>query len=332
MNDLSQEYQAAIAKIQQCKQEIGKAIIGQHDIVQQLLLAILCDGNVLLEGVPGLGKTQLAKTAAQVLDLSFSRIQFTPDLMPSDITGTTIITKKDGENTFHFEKGPVFANLVLADEINRATPKTQAALLEAMQEKTVTAGHHTHKLPQPFFVLATQNPIEHEGTYPLPEAQLDRFLFKLLVPFPTHQELKEIVTLTLSPADTHETPTTLLSAEEIFSIRSLITNLPVADTVMDYAMQLVLNTHPELANAPEITKTYVTAGASPRGAQAVICAAKAYAMLDHRFHVSFDDIDYTAFPALRHRIELGFEAVAQHLSPDDIIAGIITETRHSIDI
>lgn len=332
MNDLSKEYQSAVMKIRQCKKEIGKAVIGQKDVVEQLLLAILCDGNVLLEGVPGLGKTQLAKTVSQVLDLSFSRIQFTPDLMPSDITGTTLITKRDGENRFTFEKGPVFANLVLADEINRATPKTQAALLEAMQEKTVTVGHKTHELPCPFLVLATQNPIENEGTYPLPEAQLDRFLFKLLVPFPDKQELKEIVTLTLSPLDDLTRPTALLSAEDIFELRSLITELPVSDTVMDYAMQLVLNTHPELPDAPEITRTYLTAGASPRGAQAMIRTAKAHAMLDQRFHVSFDDIDYVALPALRHRIETGFEAVTENLSADDILIRLMEDTRNKINL
>lgn len=332
MGDLSNEYQTAVTKIRQCRNEIGKAIIGQKKIVEQLLLAILCDGNVLLEGVPGLGKTQLAKTISHVLKLSFSRIQFTPDLMPSDITGTTMIVKKDGENHFSFEKGPVFANLVLADEINRATPKTQAALLEAMQEKTVTSTHTTYQLPLPFMVLATQNPIESEGTYPLPEAQLDRFLFKLLIPFPDRKELKDIVNLTLSPEDDLTRPVPILSAEDIFDIRSLIMELPVSDVVMDYAMQLVLNTHPELPDAPETTHTYLTAGASPRGAQAIIRTAKAHAMLEHRFNVSFDDIDYVTFPALRHRIQLSFEAITDNLSADDILIKLIDETRNSMNI
>lgn len=332
MNDLSKEYQSAVTKIRQCKTEIGKAIIGQKDIVEQLLLAILCDGNVLLEGVPGLGKTQLAKTVSQVLDLSFSRIQFTPDLMPADITGTTLITKKDGENKFTFEKGPVFANLVLADEINRATPKTQAALLEAMQEKTVTISHTSYHLPLPFLVLATQNPIESEGTYPLPEAQLDRFLFKLFVPFPDRQELKDIVKLTLSPADDLTKPANILSAEDIFEIRSLIQEIPVSDAVMDYAMQLVLNTHPELPDAPEITHTYLTSGASPRGAQAMIRTAKAHAMLEHRFNVSFDDIDYVTLPALRHRIQTSFEAVTENLSEDAVLLDLIEYTRNAMKI
>lgn len=332
MNDLSNEYQSAVTRIRQCKKEIGKAIIGQKEIVEQLLLAVLCDGNVLLEGVPGLGKTQLAKTVSSVLDLSFSRIQFTPDLMPADITGTTLITKKDGENHFTFEKGPVFANLVLADEINRATPKTQAALLEAMQEKTVTISHTTHELPLPFMVLATQNPIENEGTYPLPEAQLDRFLFKLLVPFPDKKELKDIVNLTLSPLDDLTRPLKILSADDILELRSLVMEIPVSDTVMDYAMQLVLNTHPELPDAPEITRTFLTAGASPRGAQAIICTAKAHAMLEHRFNVSFDDIDYVALPALRHRIQTGFEAVTENLSQDDILIKLIDYTRTSMEI
>lgn len=332
MNDLSYEYQTAITKIQQCKTEISKAIIGQKKIVEQLLLAILCDGNVLLEGVPGLGKTQLAKTVSHVLKLSFSRIQFTPDLMPSDITGTTMITKKDGENHFSFEKGPVFANLVLADEINRATPKTQAALLEAMQEKTVTSTHTKYYLPLPFTVLATQNPIESEGTYPLPEAQLDRFLLKLLVPFPDKKELKEIVNLTLSQEDDLTKPMPILSADDIFSIRSMIMELPISDIVMDYAMQLILNTHPELPDAPEITHTYLIAGASPRGAQAMIRTAKAHAMLNHRFNVSFDDIDYVALPALRHRIQLGFEAVTENLSADDILIKLMERTHESMNI
>lgn len=332
MNDLSNEYQTAITKVNQCKKEIGKAIIGQKQIVEQLLLAILCDGNVLLEGVPGLGKTQLAKTVSNVLDLSFSRIQFTPDLMPADVTGTTIIVKKEGQNEFSFQQGPVFANLLLADEINRATPKTQAALLEAMQEKTVTVGHTTYCLPQPFFVLATQNPIENEGTYPLPEAQLDRFLFKLLVPFPQKEELKNIVELTLSPENDLTRPQTILSAADIFDIRSLVMELPISEPVMDYAMQLIINTHPELSNAPELTKTYLTFGASPRAAQAIIRTAKAHAMLDRRFNVSFDDIDYVALPAIRHRIALGFEAVTDNLSTDDILLQLIDYTRNSMKI
>lgn len=329
MSNLSNEYQIAITKIQQCRREIGKVIIGQKQIVEQVLLAILSDGNVLLEGVPGLGKTELAKTISHVLKLSFSRIQFTPDLMPSDITGTTMITKKDGENHFSFEKGPIFANLVLADEINRATPKTQAALLEAMQEKTVTV-HTTYQLPLPFMVLATQNPIESEGTYPLPEAQLDRFLFKLLVPFPTKEELKDIVNLTLSLQDDLTRPTTILSAEDIFDIRSLIMELPASDLVVDYAAQIVLNTHPELPNAPELTRKYITLGASPRGVQAIIRTAKARAMLERRFNVSFDDIDYVALPALRHRISLNFQAIQDGLSADDILAQIIKKTYDSI--
>lgn len=332
MNDLSNEYQSAVTKIKQCKREIGKAIIGQKHIVEQSLLAILCDGNVLLEGVPGLGKTQLAKTISHVLDLSFSRIQFTPDLMPADVTGTTIIIKKEEQNQFSFQKGPVFTNLLLADEINRATPKTQSALLEAMQEKTVTVGHTTYTLPQPFFVLATQNPIENEGTYPLPEAQLDRFLFKLLVPFPDKTELKSIVELTLSPENDLTRPQAILSAEDIFDIRSLIMELPVSEPVMDYAMQLIINTHPELSNAPELTKKYLTFGASPRAAQAVIRTAKAHAMLDGRFNVSFDDIDYVALPAMRHRISLGFEALTDNLSADDILQKLIDYTRNDMKI
>jgi len=326
-SDLIKEYQSVANNIHLCKKEIAKAIIGQKTIVDQLLLAILCDGNILLEGVPGLGKTQLAKTIADVCKLSFSRIQFTPDLMPSDITGTTILTKDETGSRFTFEQGPVFANIVLADEINRATPKTQAALLEAMQEKTVTAGHNTYELPRPFFVLATQNPIENEGTYPLPEAQLDRFLFKLLVPFPDKQELAEIVNLTLSETTDLNRPTTVLGAQDIFDIRSLILQLPIAGPVMDYAMQLIINTHPETEDAPDITKKYLSAGASPRGAQSLIRTAKARALLDMRYNVSFDDIDYVAYPALRHRIQTSFEAMADNLSADMILQKIILYTR-----
>lgn len=309
-------------KINLVEEEIGKAIIGQKEVIRQILLAVLTDGNVLLEGVPGLGKTQLVKTLSRVLALSFSRIQFTPDLMPADVTGTNLIVREREQNRFQFEQGPVFANLVLADEINRATPKTQSALLEAMQEKTVTAGKHTYRLPLPFMVLATQNPIENEGTYPLPEAQLDRFLFKLNLAFPSLEELKEImeITVTNHKADVGQ----VIGGEDILSMREVIRELPMADAVMDYALSLVVATHPEHAQAPEITKRYLLNGASPRAAQAIYQTAKARALLEGRYHVSFDDVNFVAFPALRHRIILNFDAVSEGITADFIIGGILS--------
>ena len=306
-----------VEKINLCEAEIGKAIIGQKDIIRQTILAILADGNVLLEGVPGLGKTELVKAISKVFDMSFSRIQFTPDLMPADVTGTSLILKEGDRNVFQFEPGPVFAQLVLADEINRATPKTQASLLEAMQEKTVTAGRKTYELPSPFLVLATQNPIENEGTYPLPEAQLDRFLFKLLVDFPKKEELKQILSITV----TAEKPELekCISGEEILAMRRLICQIPVADSVMDYAMSLVVATHPEGADAPEVVKKYVAAGASPRAAQAIIKTARARAIMEGRYNVAYEDIDYVAYPALRHRLITNFEAIADGMTTDRII-------------
>lgn len=311
-----------VETINRCEMEIGKAIIGQKDIIRQTILAILSDGNVLLEGVPGLGKTELVKAISKVFDMSFSRIQFTPDLMPADVTGTSLILKEGDRNVFQFEPGPVFAQLVLADEINRATPKTQAALLEAMQEKTVTAGRKTYELPSPFLVLATQNPIENEGTYPLPEAQLDRFLFKLQVDFPTKEELREILQITVGTARPQLEK--MVSGEEILQMRELICQMPVADAVMDFALSLVVATHPETADAPEVVKKYVTAGASPRAAQAIIKTAKARAMMEGRFNVAFEDVRYVAYPALRHRLILNFEAVADGMSADAVIDQILS--------
>lgn len=311
-----------VETINRCEMEIGKAIIGQKDIIRQTILAILSDGNVLLEGVPGLGKTELVKAISKVFDMSFSRIQFTPDLMPADVTGTSLILKEGDRNVFQFEPGPVFAQLVLADEINRATPKTQAALLEAMQEKTVTAGRKTYELPSPFLVLATQNPIENEGTYPLPEAQLDRFLFKLQVDFPTKEELREILQITVGTARPQLEK--MVSGEEILQMRELIRQMPVADAVMDFALSLVVATHPETADAPEVVKKYVTAGASPRAAQAIIKTAKARAMMEGRFNVAFEDVRYVAYPALRHRLILNFEAVADGMSADAVIDQILS--------
>lgn len=318
-----QNIQTMIEKIKQCEQEIGKGIIGQRDMIRQVMLAILADGNVLLEGVPGLGKTELVKAFAKVLSTSFSRIQFTPDLMPADVTGTNLIIQEEGNHVFQFEPGPIFANVVLADEINRATPKTQSALLEAMQEKTVTVGKKTYQLPQPFLVLATQNPIENEGTYPIPEAQLDRFLFKLLVPFPTKEELKAIVNLTV----TNEKPKlqSVLTGEEVQEMRRVIRDMPISDAVMDYAMSIVVNTHPTQPQAPDITKKYIQEGASPRAAQAIVKTAKARAFLEGRYNVAFEDVQFVAYPALRHRLALNFEAVSDGITADEMIRQIIEQ-------
>ncbi len=316
-----QEIQQTITQIARCEEEIGKSIIGQRAIIRQMIIAILTDGNVLLEGVPGVGKTQMVKAVARSMNLAFSRIQFTPDLMPADVTGTNLIVREEGQNKFQFEAGPIFANIVLADEINRATPKTQSALLEAMQEKTVTVGKQTYLVPQPFMVLATQNPIENEGTYPLPEAQLDRFLFKLNVRFPSKEELKDIVNLTVNQKETIPEP--VMGAEDILRIRQIIYDMPIADAVMDYAMNLVYNTHPELKDVPDITKKYIANGASPRAAQAIIKTAKARALMEHRFNVSFEDIQYVAFPVLRHRILCNFEALSDNVTPDKIIAQLL---------
>ncbi len=310
-----------IDKVKKCEQEIGKGIVGQREVIRQVLLAILADGNILLEGVPGLGKTELVKAISKVLTMQFSRIQFTPDLMPSDVTGTNLIIKEDGNNVFRFEPGPVFANIVLADEINRATPKTQSALLEAMQEKTVTVGKTTYELPQPFMVLATQNPIENEGTYPLPEAQLDRFLFKLLVKFPQKEELKEIMDLTVTNQKTELSG--ILTGEDIIAIRNTIREMPISDAVMDYALSIVVATHPESDGAMEISKKYIANGASPRAAQAIVKTAKARAFLEGRFNVSFEDVAFVAYPALRHRLALNFEAVSDGVWADDVIRQII---------
>ncbi len=316
-----QQIKEMVDKIRVCEQEIGKGIIGQKDIIRQTILAILADGNVLLEGVPGLGKTELVKAISKVFDMSFSRIQFTPDLMPADVTGTNLILKEGDKNVFQFEPGPVFAQLVLADEINRATPKTQAALLEAMQEKTVTAGRTTYELPTPFLVLATQNPIENEGTYPLPEAQLDRFLFKLMVDFPSKDELRDILNITVG----NERPQLyeMMSGEDILEMRKVVREIPIADAVMDYALSIVVATHPEVDGAPDVVKKYVAAGASPRAAQAIIKTARARAMIEGRYNVSYEDIEYVAFPALRHRLITNFEAIADNMSADMIIQQIL---------
>lgn len=305
------------------EREIETELVGQNDVVRQLLIAIVCGGNVLLEGVPGLGKTRLVRTIGRVLDLRFARIQFTPDLMPADVTGTNIIVKDGaGSSAFSFQPGPIFANIVLADEINRATPKTQSALLEAMQEHTVTVGGQSYPLPQPFFVLATQNPMEQEGTYPLPEAQLDRFFFKLLVDFPDLEALHRIVDITSESDALKAQPQA--SAEDIFAIRAIAQQVPVAAAVKDAAMRLVLATHPESEQAAAITEQYLRYGASPRAAQALIAAARVRALMEGRFNVAFDDIRYVAYPVFRHRIIRNFEAMAAGVTSEAIIESILT--------
>ena len=312
-------------KIKRCEEEIGKGIIGQKDTIRNVLIAIFAEGNVLLEGMPGMGKTQLVKTISKVLNLDFSRIQFTPDLMPADVVGTNIVVKENDNTVFKFEKGPVFTNLLLADEINRATPKTQSALLEAMGEKTVTVGKTTYEMPKPFMVLATQNPIEQEGTYPLPEAQLDRFLFKLNVEFPTLAELKEIMDLTLTNKSLELT--NVLKGNEIVELRDIIKEIKIAELVKEYALKLILATHPELENGADIAKRYVEAGAGPRAAQGIIAGAKVRAVMEGRLNVSFEDIKELAYPVLRHRIILNFDAITEGLNEEAIISKILEDLK-----
>lgn len=302
--------------------EISKVIVGQHDIIRHTLICLLAGGNVLLEGVPGLGKTLLVRTIGQVLSLKFSRIQFTPDLMPADIVGTNMIAEDDsGGKHFQFQAGPIFANIVLADEINRATPKTQSALLEAMQEKTVTAGGQTRKLDQPFFVMATQNPLEMEGTYPLPEAQMDRFLFKLHINFPAEEELSKIITVTNEPSQLEITR--IINQQEMMEMMKIAQEVLVSNQVSEMAARLILATHPDNNYAPERVKKYVRYGASPRGGQALITAGKVRALMEGRYNVAVEDIEELALPALRHRIFLNFEGQAEGLNPDELIRDIL---------
>lgn len=310
--------------VQKLQQEIGKLIVGNSDIIEGVIFCLLARGHALLEGVPGLGKTLLVKTMSQVLDISFSRIQFTPDLMPADIIGTNIVGEDHlGHRSFQFHKGPVFANILLADEINRATPKTQSALLEAMQERTVTCTGVKHPLPEPFLVLATQNPIEMEGTYPLPEAQLDRFLFKLIVDFPSLDELVEIIRRTTGKDE--PLPEKILHGDEIIEMRNLVREVILSEKLEQYVGKLILATHPGSPCAGEKTNRYVLYGSSPRGAQAIILTAKIRALLDNRYNVSFSDVKSVARPSLRHRIILNFEGQAEGIRTDDIIDQILLE-------
>lgn len=301
--------------------EVARVIVGQENVVRHVLVAILAGGHTLLEGVPGLGKTMLIRTLGQALSLTFSRIQFTPDLMPADITGTDIMEESaDGQRVFRFQPGPIFANLVLADEINRATPKTQSALLEAMQEHTVTVANETYSLPAPFFVLATQNPLEMEGTYPLPEAQLDRFLFKVNVLFPTATELTEIVARTTGGEVPAAEPAA--GGPQIIAMQRLARQVPMPSHVGDYVSRLVINSHPSQTEVGEV-RNYVRYGASPRAAQAVVLAAKIWALLDGRYNVSFDDVAAVAAASLRHRLILNFEGQAEGIDPDTIVGALL---------
>lgn len=302
--------------------QVGQVIVGQSMLVRHTLVTLLAGGNALLEGVPGLGKTMLVRTLAQAVDCAFARIQFTPDLMPADIVGTNLIVEDEqGRRQFQFEPGPVFANLVLADEINRATPKTQSAMLEAMQEHSVTVAKATRRLPEPFFVLATQNPLEMEGTYPLPEAQLDRFFFKIDVPFPSVEELVEIANRTTSTAAPAAQPAA--TGERIRAMQALARGVPIAPHVTAFAARVLKAAHPEDPSAPQVVRDYVRYGPSPRGMQAMILAGKIFALLDGRYNVALDDIRAAAKPALRHRLILNFEAQAEGIAADRVIEQIL---------
>ena len=312
------------------REEIGKVIVGQEAIVDGTLNALFANGHVLLEGVPGLGKTLLVRTLSQVLDLSFNRIQFTPDLMPADVLGTNMVHETDdGKRAFEFQHGPIFAHLVLADEINRATPKTQSAMLEAMQERSVTVSGKIRKMDLPFFVLATQNPIDQEGTYPLPEAQLDRFFYKLLVGYPTAGELSEIVTRTTEGSSVQVSK--VVDGATLIELQQLVQQVPVASHVKNYAIRLILATHPNTETALDITNQFLRFGSSPRGAQALLLGAKVQALTEGRFNVSFDDVAVVAMPALRHRLIVNFEAEAEGVTTDIVLDKIMADVPFDAD-
>ena len=313
--------EAFAERAQAIEREVGRVIVGQRELVRQTLTGLLANSHVLLEGVPGLGKTMLVRTIADVIDCSFNRIQFTPDLMPADITGTNILIEEGGQRVFKFQPGPIFANLVLADEINRATPKTQSSLLEAMQEHQVTVARQRYKLDPPFFVLATQNPLEMEGTYPLPEAQLDRFLFKVMVPFPSEDDLVAIIDRTTGSDAV--TASKVCTAAEIVEMQRLARAVPIAPHVTAYAVSVLAATHPDNGRAPGLVRDYVRYGGSPRGAQALVTGGKIFALLDGRFNVSTDDIRAVALPALRHRIILNFEGEAEGITSESVIRAIL---------
>jgi len=331
MSDIERQTTEFREKFQRVKSEIQKVIVGNDEIVEGVLICLVANGHALLEGVPGLGKTLLVRTLAQAMRLKFNRVQFTPDLMPSDITGTNILIEGDnGRREFRFQPGPIFANVVLADEINRATPKTQSAMLEAMQEHSVTVAGTMHKLTEPFFVLATQNPIEMEGTYPLPEAQMDRFLFKLLVPSPTAETLATIIDRTTGGhTDTVES---VIDGETILQMRQLARDVPLAPNVRDFAIRVVLGTHPDSPYAPESVKKFVRYGSSPRGAQAVVNAAKIRAVLAGRYNVAFEDIATVAPAALRHRVLRNFEGEAEGIEPDVIVKAVMEKAQAESEV
>ena len=312
--------------VSKIKAELRKDVVGQDEIVDNIIIAIIGGGNVLLEGIPGVGKTRLVRSLGRTLNLPFSRIQFTPDLMPSDVTGTNVIEKDEtGKMVSSFRRGPIFANLVLADEINRATPKTQAAMLEVMQEHKITVGNETYKLDEPFFVLATENPVEQDGTYPLPEAQMDRFVFKLVMKFPSDDELVDIVNMTQITLD--ETAEAVVDGPAILEMRRLAAQVPVIDAVTRYAVRLVSGTHGELEAAPSTAKKYIKYGASPRAAQALITCAKVRALINGNYNVSYEDINALACPVLRHRIKINYTAVNEKLTVDDVIGMLVKEIK-----
>jgi MoxR-like ATPase len=311
------------------KQEIAKVIVGYDDIIESAIMSLLASGHVLLEGVPGLGKTKLVSTLSEVVHLKFSRIQFTPDLMPADITGTNIVREGDkGEKVLEFQTGPIFANIVLADEVNRATPKTQSALLEAMEEQTVSVGKITYKLEQPFFVLATQNPLEMEGTYPLPEAQLDRFFMKLKVDYPTAGNMSTILNRTTRLEEPHVTR--VLDGPQILEMRKTVRSVPIARPIQDYAVRIMMATHPNTPLSNPLATRYARCGSSPRGAQALVVGGKIRALLNNRVYVSCDDNRAVAYGALRHRLLLNFEGEAERIDTDTIIKGILEATPETL--
>ena len=326
MENINEKVQKFTTAVQGVKTQLRRDLVGQNEVVDNVIIAIIAGGNVLLEGVPGVGKTRLVRSLGKTLNLPFSRIQFTPDLMPSDVTGTEIMRKDEqGNMQSEFRRGPIFANLVLADEINRATPKTQSAMLEVMQEHKVTVAGNTYKLEEPFFVLATENPIEQDGTYPLPEAQMDRFMFKLIMKFPSDKELMDIVKMTqITMAETAEVA---MDGHDILEMRELASQVPVIDEVLDYAVRLVSGTHPEIEGASDTAKKYIKYGASPRAAQALITCAKVRALMNGNFNVSYADVEALALPVLRHRIKINYTAINDKLTVDGVIAKLIGEIK-----
>ena len=326
MENINEKVQKFTTAVQGVKTQLRRDLVGQNEVVDNVIIAIIAGGNVLLEGVPGVGKTRLVRSLGKTLNLPFSRIQFTPDLMPSDVTGTEIMRKDEqGNMQSEFRRGPIFANLVLADEINRATPKTQSAMLEVMQEHKVTVAGNTYAMEEPFFVLATENPIEQDGTYPLPEAQMDRFMFKLIMKFPSDKELMDIVKMTqITMAETAEVA---MDGHDILEMRELAAQVPVMDEVLDYAVRLVSGTHPEIDGASDTAKKYIKYGASPRAAQALITCTKVRALMNGNFNVSYADVEALALPVLRHRIKINYTAINDKLTVDGVIAKLIGEIK-----